>query len=111
MFTNQVGCTVYERTVSDDRMETYIRHFIPDIYWENTTGQMQMDRSMKQLDSVLCIIPSSSLSNYIPKRDDRIVCGRCDDADPPKDGARSIMQVKDFLYGSPEVQHIEVKAV
>ncbi|MGN1403367.1 MAG: hypothetical protein ACI4XB_03495 [Ruminococcus sp.] len=65
---------------------------------------------MKQQDSVLCIIPASSLSNYIPKRNDRIICGRCNDAEPPEE-CRTVMDVKDFRYGSPEVQHIEVMAV
>ena len=110
MFTNKIGCTVYEHKVGADRMEAYVRHFIPTIYWEDTKGQTQSGTSMKQLDSVLCIIPASSLSDYIPKRNDRIVCGRCNDAEPPEN-CRTVMEVKDFRYGSPEVQHIEVTAV
>lgn len=110
MYTNKVGCTVYERTIGTDRMETYVRHFIPSIYWEDTKGQTQSGTSRKQQDSVLCMIPASSLSGYLPKRDDRILCGRCSDAEPP-DECRTIMSVKDFRYGSPEVQHIEVTAV
>lgn len=112
MFTNKIGCTVYECKVGADRMEAYARHFIPMIYWEDTRGQAQSGTgNMKQQDGVLCIIPASSLSDYIPKRDDRIVCGRCHDAEPPKIGVYTVMQVKDFLYGSADVQHIEVTAV
>lgn len=112
MFTNKVGCTVYEKTVGENRMESYVPHFIPAIYWEDTRGQTQSGAgTMKQQDEVLCIIPASSLSDYIPKRNDRIVCGRCNDAEPPEDICRTVMQVKDFRYGSPEVQHIEVTAV
>ena len=111
MYTNKIGCTVYEKTVGEDRMESYVRHFIPTIYWEDTRGQTQSSTSMKQQDSVLCIIPASSLSDYIPKRSDQIYCGRCKNPQPPKDGCRTVMEVKDFRYGSPEVWHLEVTAV
>ena len=111
MYTNKIGCTVYERKVGADRMETYARHFIPTIYWEDVRGQAQSGTgTMKQQDSVRCIIPDSSLSGYIPKRNDRIFCGRCNNAEPPEN-CRTVMEVKDFRYGSPEVQHIEVTAV
>ena len=110
MYTNKIGCTVYERTVGKDRMEAYVRHFFPTIYGEDVRGQTQSGTSMKQQDSVLCIIPASSLSGYLPKRSDRIFCGRCSDAEPPEE-CRTVMEVKDFRYGSAGVQHIEVTAV
>lgn len=111
MYTNKIGCTVYERTVGSDRMETYVRHFIPRIYWEDARGQSLGSGSRKQQDSVLCIIPKGSLPGYIPKRDDVLVCGRCTQAQPPEEGALTVMEVKDFRYGSAGVQHLEVTAV
>lgn len=92
-------------------MESYVRHFIPAVYWEARQGQVTADKSMKQSDAVLCIIPVSSLSDYLPKVDDLLVCGRCDNAEPPEIGTRTIMDVKDFRYGSPDVQHLKVTAV
>ena len=77
MYTNKIGCTVFARTVGKDRMEQYVRHFFPAIYWEDMKGQSQSGTSMKQQDSVLCIIPAASVSGYVPKRSDRIFCGRC----------------------------------
>lgn len=109
MFTNKVGCTVYEKTVKD-RMESYVRHFIPTIYWEQSRGQAKSGNGMQPSDSVLCIIPASSLSDYIPKRDDRIVCGNCEKEEPPECGVYTVMSVEDFRFGSAEVQHLEVTA-
>ena len=45
-----------------------------------------------------------------PKRSDRIFCGRCTAAEPPEE-CRTVMEVKDFRYGSAGVQHLEVVAV
>ncbi|MDE6707973.1 MAG: hypothetical protein K2K06_08065 [Oscillospiraceae bacterium] len=111
MFTNQIGCTVYEKTIGENRMEKYSKHFIPMIYWEEKQGQLAESKSMKQSDSVLCIIPESSLSGYIPKVNDLLVCGMCDSTEPPETGTRTIMYVADFRYGSSGVQHLEVTAV
>lgn len=90
-------------------METYIRHFIPAIYWEDTAGQAKSGTAMQQQNTVFCMIPSSSLSDYLPKRDDLLVCGRCALTKPPET-AKKIMSVDDFRYGSANVQHIEVTA-
>ena len=91
-------------------METYIRHFIPSIYWEDAAGQTQSDTAMQQQNTVFCVIPAASLSDYLPKRDDLLVCGRCEDAAPPET-AKRVMMVEDYRYGSADVQHIEVTAV
>lgn len=32
MYTNKIGCTVYEKTVKN-RMESYVPHFLPTVYW------------------------------------------------------------------------------
>lgn len=90
-------------------MEAYVRHFIPTVYWEDTTAQVQTGTSVKQQDMVLCMIPAASLSDYTTKKDDIIVCGRCEEETPPKNG-RVIMSVQDFRYGSPNVHHLEVTA-
>lgn len=111
MFTNRDGCTVYEPTIGADRMESYVRHIIPAVYWENKQGQFTTDKAMKQNDSVLCVIPASSLSEYIPKVNDLLVCGICNSTEPPETGTRTILSVNDFRYGSLDVQHLEVTAV
>ncbi|MDE6005491.1 MAG: hypothetical protein K2G88_08920 [Oscillospiraceae bacterium] len=111
MFTNQIGCTVYEKTIGENRMEQYVKHFISKIYWEDKKGQFTADKAMKQSDYVLCIIPETSLSGYIPKVNDLLVCGMCNSAEPPETGTRTIMYVADFRYGSSAVQHLEVTAV
>ncbi|WP_295219836.1 hypothetical protein [Ruminococcus sp.] len=109
MYANKIGCTVYERAV-ENRMEAYVPHFIPAVYWEDTTAQVQTGTSMKQQDQIWCCIPSGSLSGYVPRKDDIIVCGRYDSAEPPESG-RTITAVEDYRYGSAGVQHIEVTAV
>lgn len=111
MFTNQKFCTVYEKSVGESRMESYCRHLIQAVYWENKNGQFAMDKSMKQSDYILCIIPENSLTDYIPKPDDLLVCGACDSEEPPETGIYTITDVKHFLYGSPGVRHIEVTAI
>lgn len=90
-------------------METYIRHFIPSVYWEDAAGQAQSGTSMQQQNTVFCVIPATSLSDYLPKRDDLLVCGRCEDVTPPET-AKRVMMVEDYRYGSADVQHIEVTA-
>ena len=98
MFSNQMCCTVYEKTVDENRMEKYSKHFIPTIYWEDKKGQFTADKSMKQSDYVFCCIPKSSLSGYIPKVNDLLVCGNCDSIEPPETGTRTIMYVTDFCF-------------
>jgi hypothetical protein len=110
MYTNQAFCTVYEKTVdSQTRTEVYIRHVIPEIYWQEQTGEKSGGKSRPPEDSVLCIIPAGSLSDYLPKRDDLLVCGLCEE-DFPTGEHFTVTNVKKFLYGSENVQHIEVTA-
>ena len=40
MFANKIGCTVYEKTVKN-HMESYVPHFLPTVYWEDTVAQVQ----------------------------------------------------------------------
>lgn len=114
MFTNQPGCTVYARTVGANRMETYTRHYIKDVYWEQAAAQTQEKAQAagghKQSYQVFCNIPAASLSDYIPQYGDLICCGFCTLQQPPND-CFLVQTVEQFLYGSPDVQHIEVTAV
>lgn len=108
MFTNKDGCTIYEKTIQN-RAPTYIRHTTGAVYWEETAAQQQSNTAKAENCSVLCCIPAASLT-YLPKKDDRIVCGICEEEQPPKT-AHTVMSVKDLRYGSPAVQHVEVNAV
>lgn len=107
MFTNTEGCTVWEKTVQN-RAPTYIRHETGAVYCEDTDAQSDgKDRSPD--DKMLIVIPAVNLGGYIPKPDDRIIRGIVPDSQPPQT-AMTVMQIKDFRYGSPHVQHIEVTA-
>ncbi len=102
MFTNKNGCTIYEKTVQN-RAPTYIRHVTGAVYVETTSAQENSsDRTPD--NEIFISIPADSVT-YVPKTDDRIV----DDEQPPQT-AMTIMSVQDFRYGSPFIQHIEVKA-
>ena len=52
MYTNKIGCTVFARTVGKDRMEQYVRHFFPAVYWEDMKGQSQSN-----LKLFICKLP------------------------------------------------------
>lgn len=110
MFTNQNGCTVWEKTVKD-RAPAYIRHEEGALYWENTDGQeirAGNARTRTPENGAFVIIPAASVT-YVPKPDDRILSGICPDETPPKN-ALTVMSVKDFRYSSPKTAHIEVTA-
>jgi len=64
---------------------------------------------MQQQNTIFCVMSATSLSDYLPKRDDLLVCGHCEDATPPEN-AKRVMTVEDYRYGSADVQHIEVTA-
>ena len=106
MFTNRDGCTVYEKTVQN-RSPTYIRHVTGAVYAETTSAQ-ESGSDRKPDNEIFISIPADSVA-YVPKTDDRIVCSIIDDEQPPVT-AMTIISVQDRRYGSPFVQHIEVKA-
>lgn len=106
MFTNKNGCTIYEKTVQN-RAPTYIRHATGAVYVETTSAQ-ENGSDRKPDNEIFISIPADSVT-YVPKTDDRIVCGIIDDEQPPQT-AMTIMSVQDFRFGSPFIQHIEVKA-
>lgn len=106
MFTNRNGCTIYEKTVRN-RSPAYIRHVTGKVYVE--TESAQKNGSDRTPDNEIFIsIPASSVT-YVPGVGDRIVCSIIDNEQPPVT-ALTVMNVKDFRYGSPFVQHIEVTA-
>ena len=113
MFTNKANCTVYEKIIQN-RSPAYIRHVFGEHYQENLYAQ-ELSRSLSNTASrnpanqTLFIIPKNSLSGYLPKPDDRILDGISEEASPP-DSALTVVNVKDFRYGSEKNQHIEVTA-
>lgn len=106
MYTNREGCTIYEKTVQN-RAPTYIRHVTGAVYAETKSAQANgSDRNPD--DEVFISIPETSAA-YVPKKDDRIVCGVTDDKQPPVT-AMTVVSVRDLRFGSPFVRHIEVTA-
>ena len=61
-------CTVYEK-------DTFIRHFIPGIYWNDSRGRTVAKNGVQIADSVIVYIYSDE---YIPKAGDIIVKGNVD---------------------------------
>lgn len=104
MFTNQNGCTVWEK-ITVNRQVSYTRHEEGELYWEQTCAQ---DSDRKPKKSALIIIPAASVT-YVPKQDDRILPGIHVDDQPPK-SALTVMSVRDFRYASTKAAHVEVKA-
>lgn len=108
MPTNKPACTVWERTVAD-RAPVWIRHELGACYWEDTRSQ-RTGKDRAPDDSVFLCIPASSLSDYVPRTDDRLAPGAVPEAAPPHE-ALTVTRVKDFRYGQAMMQHIEVTAV
>lgn len=92
-------CTVYEK-------DTFIRHFIPGIYWNDSRGRTVAKNGVQIADSVIVYIYSSE---YIPKAGDIIVKGNVDytfDASTQQAASASMKQFRE-LYP----QFAYVKAV
>ena len=107
MFTNKPACTIWEKTTVN-HTPAYVRHETGAVYWQDCRGQTaSAGDARSQSDSIFLAIPGGSVRDYAPKPDDRILPGAVADAAPPKD-ALTVMQVKDFRYGSAHMQHIEV---
>ena len=107
MFTNKPACTIWEKTTVN-HAPAYVRHETGAVYWQDTRGQSVSSGDARSPDdNVFVAIPVGSISDYVPKKDDRIMPDSVADLSPPKD-ALTVMQVKDFRYGSAHMQHIEV---
>ena len=108
MFTNKNACTIWEKT-SVNHTPVYVRHETGAVYWQDCRGQKAGSGDARSPDdSIFLAIPVGSISDYVPKKDDRILPDFVPDLNPPKD-ALTVMQVKDFRYGAAYMQHIEVK--
>ena len=105
MFTNTKVITVFHKTVGVKKLPVWEKHLFYGIYWENCSGQSNEDRGVEENNEILCIIPEKSLKNFIPCKDDYICLGDVDEK-----GSLTVMEVKDFRYGSGNVRHIEVTA-
>ena len=64
MLTN-ADCTVYEKN-------TFIRHAIPDIYWNDSRGQTVNKNGIQVSDSITVYVYDT---NYVPKAGDIIIKG------------------------------------
>lgn len=112
MFTN-ASCTLFRKSMdAAARLPTWESVNIDAVYWEEGTGQTAVSNQngsheMKQQNSILVIIPKAYVPDPLPKKGDLIARG----ADSDQNKAHTIMNVKDFLYGSDAVQHIEVTAI
>lgn len=104
MFTNTKVITVFHKTVKN-RLPVWEKYLFYDVYWENSSGQSESSKGMTESNQILCIIPEKSLKSFIPCKDDYICLGDVDEH-----GNLTVMEVKDFRYGSGKVQHIEVTA-
>lgn len=109
MFTNKPACTIWEKTTVN-HAPVYVRHVLGAVYWQDTRGQTVSGSDPRSPeDNVFCAIPVGSISDYSPKKDDRILPGEVADTSPPHESL-TVMKVKDFRYGSQMMQHIEVTA-
>lgn len=61
------NCTVYEK-------DTYIRHYIPNVYWYDSRGRTVSKSGIQISDQVIVYIYDS---DYIPKAGDIIVKDEC----------------------------------
>lgn len=104
MFTNTKVITVFHKTVKN-RLPVWEKYLFYDVYWENSSGQSESSKGMTESNQILCIIPEKSLKSFIPCKDDYICLGDVDEH-----GSLTVMEVKNFRYGSGKVQHIEVTA-
>lgn len=104
MFTNTKVITIFHKTVKN-RLAVWEKHLFYGVYWENCSAQSESSKGMTESNEILCIIPEKSLKNFIPCKDDFICLGDVDER-----GSLTVMEVKDFRYGSGKVRHIEVTA-
>lgn len=106
MFTNTEVITIFHKTTDvEKRLSKWEKHLFYDVYWENCSAHSESNKSMTENNGILCIIPEKSLKNFIPCKDDYICLGDVDEH-----GSLTVMEVKDFRYGSGKVRHIEVIA-
>lgn len=112
MFTNS-SCTLFRKGADKKtRLPTWDAVNIDAVYWEDGAGQTLVSNQngsheMKQNNSIFVIIPKAYLPEIQPKKGDLIARG----INADMSNAHTVMNVEGFLYGSEDVQHIEVTAV
>lgn len=114
MFTNTEIITVFHKTVDKkSRLEVLKKHNFHNVYWENCSAQdnSKISKSMTEDNMIFCIIPESSVIDFIPYKDDLIVKGDFENVHNLNSNQYfTVMSVKDFRYGSDSVHHLEVNA-
>ena len=114
MFTNRTNCTVWHKIIHN-RAPTYERYYFNEHYQESLYAQelsknSSNTASRNPANQTLFIIPKASIPNgFLPEPDDRILDGISEEEGPPA-SALTVVNVKNFLFGSEFVQHIEVTA-
>lgn len=73
MYTN-ADCTIFEKTMGENKMPKWVKHVIKGVYWQSSEGQSQSSTHMNESDTALIIIHALKIS-YYPKHDDIIVKG------------------------------------
>ena len=112
MFTN-TGCTLFRKGADKKtRLPTWDAVNIEAVYWEESTGQTLSSNQggsheMNQNNSIFVVIPKAYLPEIQPKKGDLIARG----INADMSNAHTVMNVENFLFGSEDVQHIEVTAV
>ena len=107
-------CTVYEK-------DTYVRHYVPNVYWNDSRGRTVTKGGIQISDQVIVYIYSGE---YVPKAGDIIVKDECSfvfNTVSPETVSQSMKQfrvlhpgfavvknVNDARYGG--LSHIEVLA-
>ena len=80
------------------------------MYWEESIGSRQNGKEVQQSDSIYVCIPASSVTDYVPARDELLLRGIISEEIQTLPNKHTITAVADCRYGSAAVQHIEVTA-
>ena len=75
MFTNCNAVTIYHSEGAVNHIPIFSRHIIQNVYWEETIGSRQSEKEVQQSDSIYVCIPASSVTDYVPARDDLLFRG------------------------------------
>lgn len=109
MFTNTKVITVFHKTIDPEKcLPKWEKHLFHDVYWENCSAQSEENKGMGESNLILCIISEKSLKNFVPQKDDFIIRGNAESYENAE--KFTVMDVKDFRYGSKKVRHIELTA-
>lgn len=115
MFTNCEAITIYHQEDIVNHKPFFSCHIIQNVYWEESIGSSQSGKEMQQSDNIYVCIPAKSVTDYVPVREDILCRGIVPQGMELQEiqklpNKHTITAVADCRYGSPEVQHIEVRA-